>query len=51
MLEKTVGNQEWTIQRNWQHWVHQTQDEEMQNKNLTQKTEKMSNTDPSKTGG
>jgi hypothetical protein len=48
MLEKTVGNQEWTIQRNW---VHQTQDEEMQSKNRTQKTKKMSNTDPSKTGG
>ena len=21
------GNQEWTIQRNWQHWVHKPQDE------------------------
>ena len=20
------GNQEWKIQRNWQHWVHNTQD-------------------------
>ena len=20
------GNQEWTIQRNWQHWVHKTHD-------------------------
>ena len=27
------GNQEWTIQRNWQHWVHKTQDEDNQNKN------------------
>ena len=26
------GNQEWTIQRNWQHWVHRTQDEDKQNK-------------------
>ena len=24
--EKRSGNQEWTIQRNWQHWVHKTQD-------------------------
>ena len=26
------GNEEWTIQRNWQHWVHKTQDEDKQNK-------------------
>ena len=25
--ENRGGNQEWTIQRNWQHWVHKTQDE------------------------
>jgi hypothetical protein len=25
-------NQEWTIQRNWQHWVHKTQDEDKQSK-------------------
>jgi hypothetical protein len=24
------GNQEWTIQRNWQHWVRKIQDEEKQ---------------------
>jgi hypothetical protein len=24
--------QEWTIQRNLQHWVHKTQDEDKQNK-------------------
>jgi hypothetical protein len=29
---KTRGNQEWTIQRNWQHWEHKTQDEDKQNK-------------------
>ena len=23
--ENRRGNQQWTIQRNWQHWVHQTQ--------------------------
>ena len=26
-------NQEWTILRNWQHWVHMTQGEDKQNKN------------------
>ena len=25
------GNQQWTIQRNWQHWVHKTQDEDKHN--------------------
>ena len=24
--ENRRGNQEWTVQRNWQHWIHQTQD-------------------------
>jgi hypothetical protein len=28
---KLRGNQEWTIQRNWQHWVHKTHDEDKQN--------------------
>ena len=28
---KLRGNQEWTIQRNWQHLVHKTQDEDKQN--------------------
>jgi hypothetical protein len=32
MLEEPKGNQEWTIQRNWQHWVHKTQDEDKQDK-------------------
>ena len=27
---KLRGNEEWTIQRNWQHWVHKTQDEDKQ---------------------
>jgi len=27
------GNQEWTIQKNWQHWVHKKQEEDKQNKN------------------
>jgi len=30
--ENRRGNQEWTIQRNWQHWVYKTQDEDKQNK-------------------
>jgi hypothetical protein len=25
--ENRRGNQEWTIQRNWQHWEHKTHDE------------------------
>jgi hypothetical protein len=33
--ENQRGNKEWTIQRNWQHWVHKTQDEDKQN-NKTQ---------------
>jgi hypothetical protein len=28
---KVRVNEEWTIQRNWQHWVHKTQDEDKQN--------------------
>jgi hypothetical protein len=28
---KLRGNQEWTIQRNWQHLVHKTEDEDKQN--------------------
>ena len=24
--ENRSGNQTWTIQRKWQHWVHKTQD-------------------------
>jgi len=27
-LEKT---EEWTIQRHWQHWAHNTQDEDKEN--------------------
>jgi len=28
--ENRSGNQEWTIQINWQHWVHKKQDEDKQ---------------------
>ena len=37
-------NQEWTIQRLWQHWAHKTQNEDKHNKK--QKTRKMGNADP-----
>jgi hypothetical protein len=30
--ENRRGNKEWTIQRNWQHWVDKTQDEDEQSK-------------------
>ena len=30
--ENRKGNQEWTNQKHWQHWVHKTQDEGKQNK-------------------
>jgi hypothetical protein len=30
--ENQRSYQEWTIQRNWQHWTHKTQDEDKQNK-------------------
>jgi hypothetical protein len=33
-----MGNQEWAIQRHWQHWIPITQDEDKQN------TKKQSNT-------
>ena len=33
MLENTEGTIiKWTIQRNWQHWVNKTQNEDKQNK-------------------
>jgi hypothetical protein len=40
------SNQEWAIQRHWQHWAHKTQDEDIykQKRNTTQKRKKMSNT-------
>jgi hypothetical protein len=42
-----MGNQEWTIQRYWQHydWTHKTQDEDKQKTthNKTLKTKKISN--------
>ena len=29
------GNQKWTIQRNWQHWVHKTQEDKQSKKHNT----------------
>ena len=34
--ETRLDNEEWTIQRNWQHWAHMKQDEDKQN--TTKKT-------------
>ena len=34
--ENRRGNQQWTNQRIWQHWVHKTQDEDKQIKSTTQ---------------
>jgi hypothetical protein len=31
--ENRRGNQEWTIQRHWQHWVYKTQDKDKPSKN------------------
>ena len=47
-IENRSANQEWTIQRNWQHWVQQIQNEDKQK---TQKTKKMTNTDSTITHG
>jgi hypothetical protein len=33
LRENRRGNQEWTIQRHWQHWVHKTQEEVKKNRN------------------
>ena len=43
--------QEWTTQRNWQHWVRKTKDEDKQNKKHNTENEKFSNTDPQKKPG
>jgi hypothetical protein len=29
--ENRRGNQYWTIQKNWQHWVHKNQDQDKHN--------------------
>jgi len=36
LRENRRGNKQWTIQRNWQQWVHKTHDVDKQN--ATQKT-------------
>ena len=45
---KPKKNQEWTIQRHGQYWVHKTQDEVKAYKKTTQKLKKMSIRDPTK---
>jgi hypothetical protein len=37
---KTRGNQEWTTQRYWQHWLHKTQNKNKQNKKYNTETHK-----------
>ena len=49
--ENRRGNQEWTIQRYYQHWVQKTQDEDKQNKYTLEKTEGViKNGQPRETG-
>jgi hypothetical protein len=48
LRENRKGKQELAIQRHWQHWLHKTN--KTQKQNITQKTKKMSNTDPAKSG-
>ena len=36
--ENRRNNEEWTIQRNLQHWVYKTQDEDKQSNNNNKKT-------------
>ena len=40
--ENRMDNQEWTIQRNWQHWVYKTQNKKQaKNKNKTNKRQRI----------
>ena len=55
--EHRKNNQEWKIQRHWQHWAHKSQDEDNQTKNKAnentktiQKTTKDYNPDTGSTG-
>ena len=36
--ENRTGNQEWTIQTNWQHWAHKTQNEDNKKNKKKHKT-------------
>jgi len=40
--EDRRGNQEWTIQRHWQHWAHKAQNEDKKKHTHTQKTKNKS---------
>ena len=50
MLEKTEGaiKNGQSRDTSWQYWVHKTPEGDKQSKNTTQKTKKISNTDPTK---
>ena len=51
MRENRSGNQEWTIQRNWQHGVHKTHGVEKQNKQHNTENEKDEQHGPTKVEG
>jgi hypothetical protein len=42
--ENRRGNQQLTIQRYWQYWVHKTLDEDKQNKKLSSEAKRKRNT-------
>ena len=46
--ENRKGNQEWTIQRNYQHWVHKTQDEDKKKRKTKTHTHTMPHRKPIK---
>jgi len=41
--ENQRGNQEWAIQRHWQHWAQKTQDEDIQSNNKKNNTTRKTN--------
>ena len=47
--KQTLAKTKWKIQRNWQQWVHRTQNENKSKaRKTTQHSKKINNTDPSK---
>ena len=44
-----MSNQEWTIQRHWQHWLHKTQHEDKQTNKRQRKPKGQSRMDNSET--
>ena len=45
-----MSNQEWTIQRNWQHWVHKTQDVRQKKRSRMDNLEKLATLGTQDTG-